>query len=83
MEEAVTWNVNIPPTLDDEWKLVPTYLGRMFYGSCFRKHGDLYRHDMRSPSPDETAGADTAAILAGDVSVTRLDLMTFGQDRWD
>ena len=83
MEEAVTWNVNIPPTLCDEWDLAPTHLGRMFYGSCFRKHGDVYRHDMKSPSPDETAGADTAAILAGDVSVTRLDLMTFGQDRWD
>lgn len=79
--KAVTWNVNIPSTLRDDWELAPTCLGQSFYGSCFKKHGDVFRHDMNSPEPDETEGADTAAILAGDVSVTRLDLMTFGQER--
>ncbi len=81
LEEPVTWNVNIPAELRTDWKLAPTHLGRVFYGSCFKQDDDVYRHNMESPIPDESPGADTAAILEGDVSVTRLDLMTFGQDR--
>tara|TARA_Y100000588_G_scaffold209540_1_gene223389 strand:+ start:18421 stop:19188 length:768 start_codon:yes stop_codon:yes gene_type:complete len=81
MEEAVTWNVNMPSELREEWVLADTVLGRTFYGSCFKKHGDVYMHDMSFPEPDETEGTDTAAILAGNVSVTRLDLMTFGRGR--
>ena len=78
-EDPVTWNVNMPVHLKDNWQLVPTYLGHAFYGSIFKKDGETYYHDVDSQGPDLRDGADTAVVNAGDVSVNRLDLLTLGQ----
>lgn len=81
LDRPLTWNVNVPPQTRRDWQLVPTYLGHVFYTSCFQKDGDVYRHNIESPAPDTNEGSDTAIVMGGDVSVTKLDLMVLGQDR--
>lgn len=80
LKEPVTWNVNMPTTPADDCRPVPAYLGHALYGSIFKKRGDIFVHDVDSPVPDEAPQSDTAIVMSGHVSVTRLDMMSFGQD---
>ena len=76
---AVTWNVNLPFRTDADWKLVPTFLGHTFYGSCFKQAGDRFQHGIDPPVQDTRDRADGAVVNQGHVSVTRLDIRTFGR----
>jgi 5'-nucleotidase len=79
LKEPVTWNVNMPFALAENCQLISSFLGHAFYGSIFKKRGDIYVHDVDSPVPDESEQADTAVVMSGHVSITRLDLLSFGQ----
>ena len=78
-EDTVTWNVNIPSEVAEDWEVRDTYLSHTFYGSCFKKTGDVYRHDMDPPTLDVSEKADEGVVRAGHVSMSRLDMRTFGQ----
>ena len=79
LKNPVTWNVNMPIKPAEDCRPVSAFLGHAFYGSIFKPKGDIYVHDVDSPVLDETPLSDTAVIRSGHVSVTRLDLLTFGQ----
>lgn len=76
--DAVTWNVNLPSFLADDWKLIPTFLGHTYYGSCFREVEGRLRHNIDPPVRDTREGADNVIVNQGHVSLTRLDIRTFG-----
>jgi 5'-nucleotidase len=76
--EPVTWNVNLPSRPAPDCRLVHTFLGHSFYGSCFQKTGDRYHHNLKTYQPDERPQADGVVIRAGHVSVTRLDMRDLG-----
>ncbi len=80
LEEPITWNINLPVTPADDCRLVSAYLGHAFYGSIFKKRGGVFVHDVESPAPDKAELSDTAVVMYGHVSVTRLDLLSFGQE---
>ena len=76
----VTWNVNLPSHAAADWQVVRTFLGETFYRSCFKKVGDHYEHDMDRPVIDTREQSDAVVVRQqGHVSVTRLDIRTFGQ----
>jgi 5'-nucleotidase len=78
-EDPVTWNVNIPSQTAENWEVRDTYLSHTFYGSCFKKVGDTFRHDMDPPTVDTQERADEGVVRRGHVSMSRLDMRTFGQ----
>ena len=78
-KDPVTWNVNIPPETTEDWEVRDTYLSHTFYGSCFKKVGEVFRHDMDPPTVDTREHADEGVVRAGHVSVSRLDIRTFGR----
>ena len=80
LRDPITWNVNMPVLPAEDCKPVSAFLGHAFYGSIFKQRGEIYVHDVDSPVPDETPASDTAVVSSGHVAVTRLDLLTFGQD---
>ena len=75
----VTWSANLPFRARADWAIVPACLGRSFYGSCFQKTGDGYRHRVMAPEEDTREAADSAVLKQGHVSLTRLDIRTFGK----
>ena len=78
-DHPVTWNVNLPFRAAADWRLVPTFLGHSFYGSCFKKNGGRFRHDKDIGEQDTRERADGEVIKQGHVSITRLDIRAFGQ----
>lgn len=80
LEAPITWNVNMPVEPATDCRPVSAFLGHAFYGSIFKRRGSVYVHDVDSPVPDESEQSDTAVVMSGHVSVTRLDLLTFGQE---
>lgn len=79
LQQPVTWNVNLPYTAAPDWRIVPTVLGHTFYGSCFRKVGDQFRHGIELPSPDPRDQADGTVVRQGQVSVTHIDMRQLAQ----
>lgn len=76
----VTMNVNLPDTATADWQVVPSVIGRTTYGACFEQSGDAYRHNLQSIQQDEREDTDGIVILAGHVSLTCIDIWTFGRD---
>lgn len=82
---AITHNVNLPFELKAP-VLEQSYLGHSWYGQCFiPKPGDsadansLFTHRMQPFERDTDSQADNSILTRGHVSVTRLDMHTFGQ----
>ncbi len=75
----VTWSANLPFKAAAGWEIVPASLGHTFYGSCFKKAGNCYRHDSDPPGEDTRENADAAVLGRGHVSLSRLDIRAFGQ----
>ena len=76
--QPITWSFNIPDpcgSLD----VIETRLGQTFYGQCFSQRGDQYYHDLRRFEIDPSPGTDQAAVFAGNVSATRIDISEIGQ----
>ena len=79
LSDPVTWNVNMPAELSNDWRVIPTVLGHTFYTSCFEASEDGYYHNIDQPEVEERAGTDGMVLRAGHVSITRLDIRTLGQ----
>ncbi len=74
----VTHNVNLPFELENA-ELVDSYLGHSWYQQCFIEQGkDVYKHRMQPFALDSNDAADINVLKSGRVSVTRLDVKTFG-----
>ena len=78
-EEPLTWSANIPPELAQDWSLAHTALGHTFYQSCFKPKDGGYHHNIERPEIDAREETDGQAVMAGNVSLTRLDIRGFGQ----
>ncbi len=79
LSECVTWNVNMPYQVSDDWEVTRTYVGHTYYGSCFKPVGDAYQHNIDSPKVDDRDLSDSHIVDRGHVSLSRLDVRTFGQ----
>jgi len=79
LQQPGTWNINLPYHAAAQWRLVPTVLGHTFYGSCFHKVGDQFRHNVALPPPDPRAEADGTVVQQGQVSVTYIDIRHLAQ----
>lgn len=79
LQRPVTWNVNFPSTTAPEWRIVPTFLGHTFYGSCFKQHGDRFHHELDPLQEDTREHADGYVVKQGHVSLTCLDILQLGQ----
>jgi 5'-nucleotidase len=78
-DQKTTWNVNFPivtATLPD---LARTRLGFTTYRNCFRQRGDQYHFGLSAADLDSAADTDDATLKTGRVSMTLLDIRTFGQ----
>ena len=78
-DQPVTWSANIPPELTDGWEIVPCSLGHTLYGSCFKEADGGYIHNIERPEVDGRELTDGQVVMAGNVSLTRLDIRGFGQ----
>ena len=79
LSDPVTWNVNMPAELSDDWRVIQTVLGHTFYTSCFEASEKGYYHNIDQPEVEDRAGTDGMVLREGHVSVTRLDIRTLGQ----
>ncbi|MEM7469122.1 MAG: hypothetical protein AAF387_19875, partial [Pseudomonadota bacterium] len=79
LEQAITWNVNLPLTNSGQPEIVKTRLGHTFYEGCFSQRGDQYFHDLRTVTVDPTPDTDETVVQSGRISATLLDLKDFGQ----
>lgn len=78
-DRGITYNVNLPFELK-EARLESSYLGHSWYGQCFidnDKGG--FKHRMQPFERDSHPQADNNVLARGHVSVTRLDMQTFGR----
>jgi len=77
--KAITHNVNLPFELKAP-VVEQSYLGHSWYGQCFvNKADNLYSHRMQPFERDSNHQADNSVLTRGHVSVTRLDMHSFGQ----
>ena len=84
LSEAVTWQVEMPQDLADNWKIESAVLGHSFYGSLFEKGKDnLFRHCLKRHDVDTRANADINIIARGNVSLAKLDIKQIGQQPVD
>jgi len=79
-ERPVTWSLNFPARLADDWRLVRCALERARYGSCFERHGDVLRHVGAPAIRDPDEGTDIDVLARGSVSLTRIDPWALGQE---
>ena len=77
--EKTTWNVNFPSTPATISDIHRTRLGYSTYRNCFRQRGDQYHFALAAADLDPAPDTDDATLKAGHVSVTLLDIRTFGQ----
>jgi len=76
--DNVTWNVNLPFELNNT-TLVDSHLGHSWYQQCFvEKTAGSYQHQMQPFELDSDEQADINVLKSGRVSVSRLDITTFG-----
>jgi 5'-nucleotidase len=79
LNESTTWNVNFPTPTEKVPDIQRTRMGYSTYGSCFQKRGDQFHFGLSTATLDPAADTDDATLKAGHVSVTLLDIKTFGQ----
>lgn len=77
--EKTTWNVNFPIASETIPDLRRTRLGYTTYRDCFRQRGDQYLFGLTTANIDPATDTDDTTLKAGHVSVTLLDIRTFGQ----
>lgn len=77
--EPTTWNVNFPQLPGATLELARTRLGHSYYHGCFKQRGDQYHHALSAAITDPASDTDDAALQAGKVSVTLIDMRTLGQ----
>jgi len=76
----ITWNINFPYKASTEATIAYTKLSRTFYGKCFNDDGNnSYKFGLAKANIDNKAGTDVAALEAGKISATLIDMTTIGQ----
>lgn len=76
--QNVTHNVNLPFQLETP-ELVESYLGHSWYRQCFvGDNNNGYTHRMQPFELDNSPTADISVLKSGRVSVSLLDIRTFG-----
>ncbi|WDE98041.1 5'/3'-nucleotidase SurE [Lentisphaera profundi] len=82
LSEPVTWQVEMPQDLADNWNLEAGVLGHSFYGSLFEKNQQgNFGHNLKRHDLDERANADVNIIGRGNVSVAKIDIRVIGQEK--
>jgi len=77
-DSPITWNVNMPYQVAENWQIKPAVLGRTFYGSCFKKINGRFEHNLESFGADTSDDSDYTVVNGGDVSLTRIDIRDLG-----
>ncbi len=77
--EPLTWNINLPFRADPAFELRATWMGHSTYGNYFTRDEIRFEHRLRDVFPDLTPGNDITTLRAGHVSITPLDMRTFGR----
>ena len=77
-DSAVTWNVNMPFKVADNWEVKDAILGRSYYGSCFKKNGDKFEHNLASIDKDLSEKSDDRIVNDGHISLTKIDIRDLG-----
>lgn len=82
ISEPVTWQIEMPQDLAEDWSLEAAYLGHSFYGSLFEEKADgNYGHNLQKHDLDPRPDADVNIIAQGNVSVAKLDIRVLGQGK--
>ena len=82
LTEPVTWSVNMPFTLAEDWAVQPAVMAPVPYSNCFTLHDDGYYGDAGRQDPggrELRPDSDWEVLRRGCVSVVRLDMREFGQ----
>jgi broad specificity polyphosphatase/5'/3'-nucleotidase SurE len=81
-DRAVTWNVNLPHTPHEAWRVIHTDVGHTTYSNCFIADGDnRYHHDLGdNVQPDLRPESDgVVSFHEGHVSLGCIDIWKIGQ----
>ncbi len=77
-QNATTYNINLPFNLTSP-ELTHTHMWHSYYGQCF--DGEMengFKHQLRPFERDTSPRADNTVLQAGKVSVSLLDIRSFG-----
>ena len=84
LAEPITWQVEMPQDLSENWSLEAGHLGHSFYGSLFEKKSNgAYGHSLKKHDLDSREKADVNIIARGNVSVAKLDIRVLGQEKFN
>jgi 5'-nucleotidase len=82
LNEPITWQVEMPQDLSDQWSLEAGRLGHSFYGSLFeQRENGSYGHNLQKHDLDPREDADVNIIARGNVSVAKVDIRVLGQEK--
>ncbi len=73
-----TWNINFPYRARESWEIVPCPLDKIRYGSFFAKKESIFEHSLTEVIKEGADHTDAAIVARGDVSITPLDIHSFG-----
>lgn len=79
LAEPITWSVNFPFDLASDVKICFASLGISYYGKLFSQNGDILKHALRDVFEDQAAESDIQQIERGNITITPLDIRSFGQ----
>ncbi|MCO6430270.1 MAG: 5'/3'-nucleotidase SurE [Deltaproteobacteria bacterium] len=87
-EKSITWNINFPFHLQNNFDLSISPMAPSRYGSCFRRTEvtqmegqqiSRFEHDLIDVYPNAAQGSDAERLRSGSVTITPLDIFSFGQ----
>jgi 5'/3'-nucleotidase SurE len=79
LADPITWNLNFPYHAAKNLKFVPARVAKAGYGSFFVRQEQGFAFAGITPVAEEALDTDVTAHRAGNISVTRLDIHSFGQ----
>lgn len=79
LDKPITWNVNLPFRLADNYEIKRTRLARIRYGSFFSSRQYWYQCGLQEIKTESDPQTDSGALKLGNVSITPLNLHDFGQ----
>ena len=80
-KEPITWNINLPTSLNDSSDISFCLPAKTFYSSCFKRIGEAtFQHEvmLESVSGTEAPGRDIAELLSGKITVVLLEPHAIG-----
>lgn len=79
LREPITWNVNFPFDVTEQTEFRLCSVGHTTYGSHYRRDDQRFVHNLLNVTRDGRPECDANVLLAGHVSISPLDMKTFGQ----